>query len=171
MLVPMVVAALPDISEADSGQTWIAQELARLAPEHRAQYDVDAWFRDFVHTALEMEWRDPAGVAMEQKARETYGSDFERARDDFDAGRHPFRHRPDAADFMKVRHRGAARLTSSVSRMRCANGRPGSQLLLDPGDTVWYAPRPSCCPSTTCRTRSISSIFVRPCGALGAGPP
>ncbi len=61
----------------------------RRAPRPQ-QYDVDAWFRDFVHAALEMEWRDPVGVAAEQKARETYGSDVARERDDFDAGRHPF---------------------------------------------------------------------------------
>jgi hypothetical protein len=90
MLVPMVAAALLDIPEVDSKQSWIAQELAKLTSEQRAQYDVDTWFRDFVHTVLEMEWRDPAGVALEQKARETYGSDFARERDDFDAGRHPF---------------------------------------------------------------------------------
>jgi hypothetical protein len=86
----MAAATLQDMSEADAKHTWIAQELAKLPPEHRAQYDADAWFRGFVHTALEMEWRDPVGVAMEHKARETYGSDVVRERDDFDAGRHPF---------------------------------------------------------------------------------
>ena len=86
-----MVAAIPlDVPEADAKAAWFAQELAKLTPEHRAQYEADEWFRDFVHTALEMEWRDPAGVAMEQRARETYGGDVERERDDFDAGRHPF---------------------------------------------------------------------------------
>jgi hypothetical protein len=90
MPVSMVAAAVLDIPDADSKQAWLAQELAKLTPEHRAQYEVDAWFRDFVHTALEMEWRDPVGVATEKKARETYGSDVTRERDDFDGGRHPF---------------------------------------------------------------------------------
>ena len=86
----MVAATLPRIHEGDAKQTWIAQELAKLTPEHRAQYDADAWFRDFVNSTLEMEWRDPAGVAMERSARETYGSDVARECDDFAAGRHPF---------------------------------------------------------------------------------
>jgi hypothetical protein len=86
----MVVATIPMVPETEAKQAWIAQALAKLTPAHRAQYESDAWFRDFVHTALEMEWRDPAGVALEQRARDTYGSDIARERDDFDAGRHPF---------------------------------------------------------------------------------
>jgi hypothetical protein len=90
-----MVAAVPlDIADADAKRAWIAQELAKLTPEHRAQYDADAWFRDFVHAALEMEWRDPVGVAIERKAREAYGGDVARERDDFDAGRHPFQTPP-----------------------------------------------------------------------------
>jgi hypothetical protein len=86
----MVAATVQDISEADAKRAWIAQELAKLTPEHRAQYDADPWFRGFVHTALEMEWRDPAGVATDQRVREIYGSDVAREHDDFAAGRHPF---------------------------------------------------------------------------------
>jgi hypothetical protein len=89
----MVAATLPGIPEVDAKRAWMAQELAKLTPEHRTQYHADAWFRDFVHAALDMEWRDPAGVAMEQKARATYGSDVARERDDFEAGRHPFQTR------------------------------------------------------------------------------
>ncbi len=78
------------LAEADAKRIWIAQELAKLTPEHRAEYSTDPWFREFVHTALEMEWRDPTGVATEQKARETYGRDFAREREDFETGGHPF---------------------------------------------------------------------------------
>jgi len=86
------MVALPsfDIRAVDAKQTWITEKVARLPPALRAKYDSNAAFRGVVHTALEQEWRDPEGVAIELKARATYGSDFEREASDFDAGRHPF---------------------------------------------------------------------------------
>lgn len=87
-----MVAALPlKLPAVEAKQAWIEQELAKLTDDERAKYATDAFFRGIVHTTLEQEWRDPAGIALVREVRETYGGDFERELADLESGQHPLR--------------------------------------------------------------------------------
>ncbi|MFT3773925.1 MAG: hypothetical protein QM820_51810 [Minicystis sp.] len=86
----MVAVPSFDLPAADAKQAWIDQELAKLTPEERAQYESSSFFRGIVDLTLEQEWENPGCFERVAAAREMYGDDSERELADLETGRHPF---------------------------------------------------------------------------------